>query len=144
MNRSAVGFSVGLGNWNRGRRQTHLAKGLAMSAPHFLHTLETGAVFQSGISQQRIKLRGRFALRAPGPYFIQAELFLGATNEIGNFHAHVAGSVQRPGRAFVAAVEIWVRAVDLEGSAAAGGRGGNELQSARFRGRKNERFRKRY
>ena len=82
MNPGAIGFSVGLGNRNRGGRKPHFSKRFAMSAPQLLNALETWAVFQAGISQGRVKLRGRFALRAPGPNFVQAVLFLGATNKI--------------------------------------------------------------
>ena len=105
MHPGAIGISIGLGNRNRGGRKPHLSKRFAVSAPQLLNALETRAVFQAGISQGRVKLRGCFALRAPGANFVQAVLFLGATNKIRNLHAHVAGSVQGPRRIFVAAVQ---------------------------------------
>ena len=144
MHPGAIGVSIGLARRNHGRRKPHFSERFALSAPQLLNALETWAVFQAGISQGRVKLRGCFALRTSGAYFIQAVLFLGAADKLRNLHAHFAGSVQGPRCIFVAAVQVCVGTVNLEGSAAARCRRRDQLQSARARGGKDQRFLKRY
>src|SRR4029077_7863372 len=104
MDPSFIGFSVGLANWNHSGRKPHFAKRLAMSAQQLFDALETRTVFQACVSQGPVKLRSGLAPRTSGAYFIQAKLLLAAADKLGNFHAHVAASVQGPRRISVAAV----------------------------------------